>query len=51
MHLRMSAQNITLLFHAKEDRIHIPELAGKRDLLNMNVFDGTVNGIAAMVLV
>ena len=51
MHRRMNGQNITLLFHAKEDRIHIPELAGKRDLLNMNVFDGTVNGIAAMVLV
>ena len=51
MHRRMNGQNITLLFHVKEDRIHIPELAGKRDLLNMNVFDGTVNGIAAMVLV
>ncbi len=51
VHRRMNGQNITLLFHAEETSVHISELAGKRDLLSENVFDGTVNGITAMVLV
>ncbi len=51
VHRRMNGQNITLLFHAEENSVHIPELAGKRDLLSENVFDGSANGITAMVLV
>ena len=48
---RLNDQTITLLFHAKESSVQIPELAGKWDILNERVFDGAVNGIAAMVLV
>lgn len=48
---RLNGQTITLLFHAKESSVQIPELAGKWDLLRECVFDGAVNGITAMVLV
>ncbi|MEE1036833.1 MAG: hypothetical protein U0L15_06925, partial [Oscillospiraceae bacterium] len=48
---RLNGQTITLLFHAKESSVQIPELAGKWDILNERVFDGAVNGITAMVLV
>ncbi len=48
---RLNGQDITLLFHAGEGRVQLPELAGKRELLSGTSFDGTVNGITAMVLV
>ena len=47
---RLDAQEVTLLFHAQDGSVCIPELAGKRDLLSGAVFDGTVTGITAMVL-
>ena len=46
-----NGQEITLLFHAKEGNVLIPELAGKQDLLSETAFNGTVQGITAMVLV
>ena len=48
---RLNGQEITLLFHAGEGRVQLPELTGKRELLSGSSFDGTVNGITAMVLV
>lgn len=48
---RWEDRDITLLFHAKEDRLLLPQLAGKRDVLGQQVFDGTLSGITAMVLV
>ena len=48
---RLNGQDITLLFHAKEGNVQIPELAGKQELLSETLFTGTVNGITAMVLV
>jgi len=47
----LNDRDITLVFHAKEGSVHIPELAGKQDLLSETVFAGTVDGITAMVLV
>ena len=41
---------VTILFHAKEDAISLPALSGKRNLLTDNVFDGKVQGITALVL-
>ena len=41
---------VTLVFHAREGAVRIPELAGKKDLLSDTVFDGTVRGITALVL-
>ena len=48
---RLDNQDITILFHAKEGDVQIPELAGKQDILNQRVFEGTVQGMTAMVLV
>ena len=50
IHRQQGPQALTLLFHAKEGTCHLPELAGKRDLLQDTVFDGTLTGITAMVL-
>jgi glycosidase len=47
---RIDGRVVTLLFHAKEGCVCIPELAGKLDLLENRVFDGTLSGIAAVVL-
>lgn len=46
-----AGRDTTLVFHAREDSVQLPELAGRQDLLENRVFDGTVNGITAMVLV
>ncbi|MBR7178212.1 MAG: alpha-glycosidase [Oscillospiraceae bacterium] len=40
----------TVIFHAADGTVHLPELAGKRDLLTGKVFDGTLSGFTAMVL-
>ena len=48
---RLEDQEVTLLFHAKEGPVHIPGLQGKRDLLSERIFDGTVEGFAALVLI
>ena len=48
---RLTGRDITLLFHAKEGNVQIPELAGKQELLSGTYFTGSVSGITAMVLV
>ena len=48
---KLGDREVTLLFHAKEGRVEIPELRGRQDLLSERVFEGTVDGIAALVLV
>ena len=48
---RRSGRDITLVFHAKEGDVQLPELAGKQELLSQTVFAGTVHGITALVLV
>ena len=47
----LNDQDITILFHAKEGDVCLPELAGKQDILNLRVVEGTVQGMTAMVLV
>ena len=42
-------QTVTVLFHAAEGSVELPELAGKTDLLTGTVFGGTVEGFAVMV--
>ena len=42
-------QRITVIFHASEGAVQLPELAGKTDLLTGTVFDGTLTGLAALV--
>lgn len=48
---RIDGRDVTLLFHAKEGSVCMPELSGKLDLLENRVFDGTLSGIAALVLI
>ncbi len=48
---RLTGRDVTLLFHAKEGNVQIPELAGKQELLSGTHFTGSVSGITAMVLV
>lgn len=43
-------ESITLLFHADTGSLLLPELAGKTDLITGRVFDGTLNGLTALVL-
>ena len=47
---RCYGRDITLLFHTREGNVCVPELAGQWDMLENRAFDGTVEGIAAMVL-
>ena len=47
---RLEEEEVTLLFHAGEGAVFLPELSGKQDLLTGNVFDGMVQGITALVL-
>ena len=46
----LDGQEVTLLFHAGEGTVELPELSGKTDLLTGQVFDGKVAGITALVL-
>jgi glycosidase len=46
----LDGQKITLVFCTKEAPIHLPDLAGKIDLLTGNLFDGHIRGITALVL-
>jgi hypothetical protein len=46
----IEGRDVTLLFHAKEGSVCIPELAGSWDLLAEQGFDGVIHGIGAMVL-
>ena len=39
----------TVIFHAAEGAVSLPELAGQRDLLTGRIFDGTVEGFSALV--
>lgn len=45
-----NGQKTTVLFHAADGAVQLPELAGKRDLLTETTFDGTLTGFAALVL-
>lgn len=47
---RLENQQITLVFCAKECTVHLPDLAGRTDLLTGSVFDGHLPGPAALVL-
>ena len=42
-------QRTTVLFHAAESAVELPELAGKTELLTGTVFSGTLTGFAALV--
>ena len=46
----LDGQKVTLLFHAGEGTVELPELSGKTELLTGQVFDGKVAGITALVL-
>ena len=45
----LHGSQVTVVFHAKEGTVRLPELAGKTDLLTGQPFDGTLNGYRAMV--
>ena len=47
---KLAGKYVVLLFHAMDNAVSLPALAGKWDLLNERVFDGTLRGIGAMVL-
>ena len=47
---RLEGEEVTVLFHAKEDTVSLPELSGKRNLLADQIFDGKIRGITALVL-
>ena len=40
---------LTVIFHAAEGSVQLPELAGKTDLLTGEVFSGTLTGFRALV--
>ena len=42
-------QTVTVIFHAAEGSVELPELAGRRDLVTGTAFDGTLRGFAALV--
>ena len=42
-------QTVTVIFHAAEGAVELPELAGKRNLVTGIDFDGTLRGFAALV--
>lgn len=44
----LEGQRATIIFHAAEGPVELPELAGKTDLLTSAEFDGTLTGYAAM---
>ena len=46
----LEGQKVTLVFRGKEGETHLPELAGKTDLITGKTFDGNITGITAMVL-
>lgn len=46
----LNGQKITVLFHAAEGSVHLPELAGRLDLLTGTPFDGTLTDFRALVL-
>jgi glycosidase len=41
---------LTLVFCSKDAPVHLPDLAGKTDLLTETTFDGHLHGITALVL-
>ena len=48
---RLADTEVTLLFRAGDGSVTVPGLAGKTDLLTDTVFDGTLQGSAALLLV
>lgn len=46
----LNGQAITVLFHAAEGSVHLPELAGKLDLLTGTVFSGKLKGYHAIII-
>ena len=47
---RLNEEEVTILFHAGEGSVSLPALSGKQDLITGRVFDGNLQGIAALVL-
>ena len=45
-----NGQRMTIVFHAAEGAVQLPELAGKVDLITGTVFDGTLTGFRALVI-
>ena len=43
-------QRVTVIFHAADGPVQLPELAGTTDLLTGTVFDGTLTGFRALVM-
>ena len=46
----LDGQTVTLLFHAAEGTVSLPDLTGLTDILGGGVFDGTLSGIGAAVV-
>ena len=46
----LDGQKITVLFHAADGSVQLPELAGRTDLLTGTVFGGTLTGFRALVV-
>lgn len=45
-----NGQRMTVIFHAAEGSVRLPELAGKVDLITRAIFDGTLSGFRALVI-
>ena len=43
-------RSLTLVFHGKEGTVSLPEFEGYTDLISGAIFDGTLEGIGALVL-
>ena len=50
MERQLEGQTVTLLFRAGEGSICLPELAGRRDAITGEVFNGMIEGCRALVL-
>ena len=46
----LQGRRVTIVFHAAEGSVDLPELAGRTDLLTDTVFDGRLEGFRAMVM-
>ena len=44
-------QKVTVIFHAADGAVQLPELAGRTDLITGTRFDGTLTGFRALVTV
>lgn len=46
----LEGERITLVFHASQKALMLPELAGRTDLITGREFDGRISGITALAL-